>query len=382
MSYVKNLSLININPDKISNLIKSNIANDYQKYGRQNISYLGFNLDEMILSCHFGNIPCNIAKDFAWHYSYDFVNCYTFNSGRDQNENSVPLKYIGEDEPNKSLQLEIFIGIDKIQSEFILNSGLNIVIHGHNLERVLPGKGKQIPSGYDISFGVSMLNRTRLDSPYNNCIKNVKSQSSFSSYFFKAIFNVLNMTIYSQNVCFEICLQDYIKNACGCLDGSLPNIYLDTNITICKTLNILDCVSSARVNYYNSALSSECFQCPSECDILDYNVVFTSESRFSSFYKEYIWNNLNLSKLFPSSSKTPDLSNSVVKLNIFYDDLKVTYLHQTPLLTTKDLVSKVGGIVGLFLGMTLMEIPKLIELFIDNLILLVEFNKPQKVNFI
>ena len=98
LSYVKNLSLINISPNKIANLIKSNIASDYQRYGRDNITHLGFKLDEMLLTCHFNNVPCNISQDFVWVYSYEFVNCYTFNSGRDQNGNIVPLKYVNKNE--------------------------------------------------------------------------------------------------------------------------------------------------------------------------------------------------------------------------------------------------------------------------------------------
>lgn len=384
LSYVKNISLIDINPNKIANLIKSHVANDYQKHGRENISHLGFNLDEMLLSCRFNNIQCNISNDFIWHYSYDFVNCYSFNSGRDNYGNLIPLKYVSEDGPNKSLQLEIFIGLDEVQSEFILSSGLYVVIHDHNVEQIKAGKGSKIPPGQETSFGLSMLNLTRLDLPYRKCIKNLKLQSSYNSNFFKAIFNILNHTIYSQKICSELCLQDYIKNNCGCLDPALPNIYIYNNVTFCTTLNLLDCVDAVKIDYFYNSLSNKCDQCPNECDSVNYKVVYSSESRFSSYYKNYI-SNLNVSKYFSSNSRinnNTDLSKSVIKLNIFYNELKVTLLNQAPLLTPENLVSNIGGIVSLFLGMTLLEIPKIIEFFINNLIFLIECNRPKRVGFI
>jgi hypothetical protein len=381
LNYVKNLSLINISPNKIANLIKSNIASDYQRYGRDNITHLGFKIDEMLLTCSFNNIPCNISQDFVWVYSYDFVNCYTFNSGQDQNGNIVPLKNVNNNELDNSLQLEIFIGDDKIQSEFILNSGVKILVNSHNLERIIAGEGTNISPGFNTNFILnSLVNITRLDSPYNDCIKNVQSASSYNSYYYKAIFTVLNQTIYKQRLCFQLYLQDYIKNACGCLCGSLPNIYSYDNITICKSLDLLGCAENARIDYYNNKLRKKFDECPKECDSMFYNVDVSFASRFSSYYNQYFWEALNL--LNYSSLNNSDLSKNVVRLNIFYDALKEISLYQKPSLTSESLLSTVGGIVSLFLGMTLIEIPKIIEFFIHNFILLVQFNHPKKINFI
>jgi len=276
--------------------------------------------------------------------------------------------------------LQIFIGVDKIHSEFILNSGVKILVHSHNLEWIMTDEGKNIGPGFETNLGLKVVNLTRLDSPYNDCIKNVQSVNSYGSFYYKAIFNVLNQTIYKQRLCLQLYLQDYIKNACGCLCGSMPNIYLHDNITICKSLDLLGCAENARIDYYNNKLRNKFDQCPKECDSLLYKVDVSYASRLSSYYNQYLWEALNL--LNYSYLNDSDFSKNVVHLNIFYDALKEISLYQNPSITSESLLSTVGGIVGLFLGMTLMEIPKIIEFFIHNFLMLVQFNHPKKINFI
>ena len=69
-------------------------------------------------------------------------------------------------------------------------------------------------------------------------------------------------------MCTKLCLQEYIKNYCDCIDGSLPNIYSTSNVIICATLNLLNCTSNARSQYYNDIEASSCQQCPKECDYI------------------------------------------------------------------------------------------------------------------
>ncbi len=88
-------------------------------------------------------------------------------------------------------------------------------------------------------YFINLLN-SRLDYPYSDCVKDISSPNGFDSMFFKAIFNILNMTIYRQKVCARLCLQDYVIAKCNCTDGSLPNIYQDSlaNTSTCNTLQV------------------------------------------------------------------------------------------------------------------------------------------------
>ena len=77
ISYVNDITKININPKLVSNLIKASIKSDRQ-LNTTDIKNLGFDLDYMILTCYFNNLPCN-SSDFIWVYDYDYTSCFTFN---------------------------------------------------------------------------------------------------------------------------------------------------------------------------------------------------------------------------------------------------------------------------------------------------------------
>ena len=49
------------------------------------------------------------------------------------------------------------------------------------------------------------------------------------------------------------------------------------------------------------------------------------------------------------------MKQSIAKIQIFYDDLKHTFISQEVKVGTEDLISNIGGILGLFLGIFLLE---------------------------
>ena len=63
---------------KLQHLIKSytsgSTMNDDQRKS------FGLSIEEMLLSCYFNGEPCS-AEDFEWFYTFDYGNCFAFNSG-------------------------------------------------------------------------------------------------------------------------------------------------------------------------------------------------------------------------------------------------------------------------------------------------------------
>ena len=184
ISYVSNISLIDINPYLVTSLIKSNIASDYQQYGKDKIKSLGFDLNDMLLKCYFNDEPCN-RSDFIWVYDYHFINCYTFNSGYDNDGNKIPLRQVNEAGPDKSLQLELFVGNDQTQSQYILNSGVRVIVHDQDVTPIIISEGINIATGFKTNVDIERSIKNKLGSPYTDCIKNVDSPKAFTSYFYK-----------------------------------------------------------------------------------------------------------------------------------------------------------------------------------------------------
>ena len=345
-----------MNPKLVNTLIKSNIAGEENSIKRK----LGFDLDYMLYSCYFNDVRCN-SSDFIWRYDYDLTNCYTFNSGYDQNGNKVKIKTINEAGSDRSLKLELFLGDDVTQSQFIMNSGARIVVHNQTVYPLISSEGKDISTGFQTNIGIKSSFVSRLDAPYSDCVKKADSPDSFKSFYYKAIFNILNMTTYRKKICTRLCLQNYIKNICNCLDGSLPNIY-QNNYTYCNSIDSLKCVTNARILYFNDEAASSCLDCPQECDSYQY-AIFTSSSRYpTSYYLNYTVYQKNFSSILPENSSLDTfIGKSFLIANIFYDDLDYKSVTEVPALSFELLVSNIGGNLGLFIGLSVLSLMEFVE---------------------
>jgi hypothetical protein len=169
----------------------------------------------------------------------------------------------------------------------------------------------------------------KLDKPYSDCIKNTNSPDGFDSVFYKAMFNQLNMTTYRQKNCVRLCLQEFIMNQCKCVDAGLPNIW---NVSICASLDSLDCIAQSRVDYFKNAQSSSCPQCPLECFSVNY-YVSSSNSRYpTAYYTNYLRFKTDLVSRFPKTTIVSDnhIQKNIVIFNVFYDDLATVYVTELP----------------------------------------------------
>ena len=263
---------------------------------------------------------------------------------------------------------DIFLGDDRFQNQFIANSGARVVVHNQSITPILSSEGFDISTGYQTNIGIRRSFLSKLDSPYSECIKDASSPSSYDTYFYQVIFSVLNMTTYRHEVCIRLCLQEYTKSSCNCIDGSLYNIYGDS-VEICATVASLECVSNARISYYADQASSQCSQCPLECDSATY-LLSTSNSRYPSmYYLDYLRYQTDIEeRIKGDSNKTVD-GNQIVKsatlLNVFYDDLATTYINEVPAISPDQLLGVIGGNLGLFVGISLLSIVEIFELVVQ-----------------
>ena len=44
---------------------------------------LGYSIEEMLITCLYNNKQC-APRDFNWYYSYNYGNCFSFNTGINQ----------------------------------------------------------------------------------------------------------------------------------------------------------------------------------------------------------------------------------------------------------------------------------------------------------
>lgn len=346
-------------PQLVRTLVKSKIAGNFIHKNS-----IGFCLKDMLLSCYFNDQECH-DSDFVPFYDFDFVNCFTFNSGYDKYGNKVPIKVVNLQGTDLGLKLELYLGLDKANlTRFITNSGARIIVHNQSTIPVVDSEGIDAATGFQNNIAIKKYFEHKLPYPYSNCIKNVKSKDAYNSRLYRAMFNELNMTLYRQKICLKLCLQDFIIKKCNCSDGSLPNIY--QNVTICQNLETIKCMIDARDKYFSSG-SVACDECPLSCDSVFYSK-YISYSRYPThYYLDYIRNNSKILEKFNEYYNEGNFSKSTLIANIFYEDLDYSILEQVPAVSFGNLVSNIGGNLGFFIGVSVLSIFELVEYLIQGI---------------
>ena len=88
----------------------------------------------------------------------------------------------------------------------------------------------------------------------------------------------------------------------------------------------------------------------------------------------FSWKRLKLIRNFSRKDKTyENVSKSLASIYVYYDDLEYVLITQKPKMQTFDLVSNIGGLFGLFLGMSLLSFIELFEILIESILII--FNK-------
>jgi hypothetical protein len=187
----------------------------------------------------------------------------------------------------------------------------------------------------------------------------------------------LNQT-YLQTTCFSLCFQEILIQTCNCY----VNLFNKLNGTIpCLDVSQINCSVNAWYTYIsNDYISKYCIQyCPLECYVTNYQITttFSNYPTYNYALNSLMTNPIITSK-FQNETLTYDLiKQSVLSLNVYYDQLAYTQISKEAKLEIVDLVSGIGGLLGLFLGMSFLSFAEFIEMIIETLVII--FKRPRAI---
>ena len=169
LDYYNKVGNRELSPSDVLFLLKSNLANDFNFTSEQKRKF-GFEIDYMLLTCYFNDIKCN-SSDFIWRYDFNYGNCFTFNSGYDQNGSKVPILKINEPGSDRSFKLELFLGDEFKQGIYMDQSGARVVVHNQSITPLMEQEGKDLSTNYQTDIGIYRYFLSKLESPYSNCVR-------------------------------------------------------------------------------------------------------------------------------------------------------------------------------------------------------------------
>ena len=311
-------------------------------------------ISTFLLSCIFSAKNC--FNEFEYFYDFYYGNCYTFNSAK--------AKYSTQTGVFNGFQLQLYIDdTSSVNTIFSIENGFKIFINRHKNNFNLMTEGIQIAPGFMTNIALSKYTIKQVPFPYSKCIDNLNSFDSYNSIIYKKIFGFKKF--YDYFSCKLLCFQKLVGSKCKCQHVISKQYYYE-NMRTCEQQDEV-CALTAWFDFSaNFDVINEC-DCPIECISVGYTATTSISDYPTKFYADNILSQIPLiiSKFQDKSKMTyENIRKRVVSVNVYYDELKETVIEHEIKMSAFDLFSSIGGILSLFIGLSLLSFIEFFEILI------------------
>jgi hypothetical protein len=394
------VTICNLNPfiskksmDYFESNLSTNFTNNDLKESRKQLRHklfgnyfnltekqsFGYSLSDTVISCEFNGKPCtcdwknkascsSTTQEFIWHYSFQYGNCYTFNSGHTYdtdtlNENSTKIKQnikaISKTSIEYGLFLEMYTGVENVK--YSLDEYGAIVFIHNQTRSILPesaGNGIILKPGSSTNIAIEKTFNSYTPYPYSECQD--LSSFKFDRIYYDAFLD--SSLAYARSTCLDLCLRQQIISKCNC--SYLEFIQIQ-NSTPCLSILELKCAESI---YFSKDGNNECLDyCPLECDSQQYSFTISSSGYPTANYAHFLQ-----TKNITFEPTLTQLKTGTLRLSIYFDNNKYTLITQSPLLKVYDVFSISGGLLSLFVGFSVLSLVQIFDFFFEIFMIILE----------
>jgi hypothetical protein len=382
------LNISNENPDLLSELEASKLKHVIAKLSNQ--TSLGSTLDATILKCQFNFEDCDLATDFEQYYDINYGNCFRYNSGK-----TKALKYATDTGSGTGLDLEFYVGDAGQNQNFnSFENGVNIFVSNESIDSAYLD-GVRVSTGSNTNIVLTKYSLKKQPKPYSECTADLDSQNSYKSPVYQRLMSYSDRKYHFID-CYYMCFQKYLGDQCGCQDPYYDYVfYPDMKICFLYLYNItnITVINQELKSYYDTfsayfdtenTILQGC-DCPFECEVSDYNYAFVSSSDFPtlSYYMQNFQNNSLILSKFGNETQMSyeNVRKSVAMVSIYYNHLRDTQIVDSIKTQVFDLVSSIGGLLGLFLGFSFLSLIELVEIGFQSILIWVKKSAKKKILF-
>lgn len=132
----------------------------------------------------------------------------------------------------------------------------------------------------------------------------------------------------------------------------------------CNSTNAI-CAYKEYYDVYNIDIEKHCSGCPLECESTTYGVT----SSFSYYPNEGRVKTLEQEPFFKNQTiNISELRKRIASFNVFFEELKYTNITELAKYSQLDLISNIGGFMGIFLGSSFLTIAEVFEVIITIMV--------------
>ncbi|KAK7487515.1 hypothetical protein BaRGS_00021217, partial [Batillaria attramentaria] len=175
---------------------KKRIQLEIVKEDREMVEAAGHQIQDMVVSCNFKGIACNLSSFFR-NWNMEYGNCYTLNTSTMQ---------IFDSGPPSGLDIVFNLEIEESLRSFKTGYGMRVVVHEQGTRPFPSSDGMTISAAVETHFGLRLEEVTRLGGLYGDCRSEI------------AEFTTQPYSKYSIKACRNLCLEKSETEVCGCTD--------------------------------------------------------------------------------------------------------------------------------------------------------------------
>jgi len=193
--------------------------------------------------------------------------------------------------------------------------------------------------------------------PYSDC----QDLSSFKSEMYDYIKST-NSGEYRQKKCFNLCFQKYLMDKCQCFSTYFPTfdyVYIK-QIKPCSNWSQIICSNYMIANYSNSIKETCASECPLECEYITYD---TSLSQLDYPSRPYFDDLKTKNKEYENMS-LEKYKRTHLRLNIHFKSNDYAEIREMPKMTLIEVISNLGGVLGIFLGLSIFTFVEVFEILL------------------
>ncbi|CAF3585086.1 unnamed protein product [Rotaria sp. Silwood1] len=366
LNYTNTLNLTNENStDALSPLQIRNFI-QYTVNRNESVAQYSFSLNSMLYQCLYNSMPCSSA-DFIPFISSTYGLCFTFNAK--MKNSSASVRYANQYGGIGQLDLAFYVHSHQYVPYVVDSIGMIGIVHDNAQIPLIDTNGIGLAPGRKHKLNYKKKTNFFLPSPYTSCTNNIPLSM-------KVMFKDYNGAdySYSQLSCYELCIQAYAYEQCGCTNPYLWNIrYIvlpgTQNIILAPLCNYTDSCYHLAADVFTASTSfieQYCSDCTSQCSVITFPLAI------SSFITPLEWQ-FNEIKTFVENSSVPlpldwsttwrtHIQNNYVAVSIVRQASVVDNNTQQAQITLSDVLSNVGGLTGLWIGLSFLSLMEIIHM--------------------
>ncbi|CAL1540642.1 unnamed protein product [Lymnaea stagnalis] len=316
----------------------------YNKQSLDQRKLLGHQLDGMLRMCSFAERPCS-SKLFLPNLSAKYGNCYTL-EGKD---------FISHKSgPTGGLELILSVERDEYMPIISSSVGARVIIHERRTPPFQDQNDLAISPGMHTMISLKQVQIRRIGVPYSPCEPDTTSAQT-------------NEYRYTTSVCQKQCEQAYIIAMCNCYDSDLTLDGIDNTTGQCINKPDRQCMYKRRCEIEKD--DNAC-RCNSPCGETIYEktiatIPWPTDSFVNAIYPEICNGRTQPSFCNQMNASTDVLKQELFKLSIYFEDLNYEELVDQPNYEFTNLLSDIGGSIGLWIGLSVLSLFEIVHLLVE-----------------